>query len=89
MAIVLLIPHILVILDLSVLVQRQRDEAVDGFARVQHTGGVLLLLLVDDLGGRGFDDLGFESFGRGHNFGDTWKWYSQSGTESNKCLDRS
>ena len=81
MAIVLLVPHILVILDFSVLIQRQRDEAVDGFARVQHTRGVFLLLLVDDLRGRGFDDLGHEGFGGGHDFGDAWEGIRQTRTK--------
>ena len=70
MAIILLVPHILVVLYLPAVVQRQRDEAVDGFGGVQHARGVFLALLVDDGGGAVGDDFGGEGAGGGHYFGD-------------------
>ena len=48
MAIILLIPHVLMIPHLALLVQRERDERVHRLRHSQHPWRVFLLLLVDD-----------------------------------------
>lgn len=83
-AVVLLVPHVLVILDFSILIQSQDDQTVDRFAGVQDARRVFLLLLVDDLGGRGFEDLGLEGFGRSHDFGKAWKGIGETGIVSTR-----
>ena len=72
MAIILVVPHILVIFHLFVLIERQRHETIDGFGEVHDARGVFLFHFEDDfvgVGGRG-DDFGGEGAGGRHYFGD-------------------
>lgn len=71
MAIILLVPLILMIPDLPLPIQRQRHQAIDRFARMQHPRRVLLPQLEDDLRRRGGHDLRGERAGVGHDFRDT------------------
>jgi hypothetical protein len=60
MRIVLLIPHILMILDLALIVQRQCDKTVHRLGKVKESGCVFLLQLEDDAVLLRVDDFGLE-----------------------------
>jgi len=47
--VILLIPHILVILDLALIIQRQSNERVDRFRSTEDLWRVRLLQLEDDV----------------------------------------
>lgn len=61
--VILLIPLILMIYDLSLLVERQGDQTVDLLTKVEEARRIFLALLVDDGAGCVFDDLGCERLG--------------------------
>jgi hypothetical protein len=60
MRIVLLIPHILMILDLALVVQRQSNKTVHRLGKVNESGCVFLLQLEDDAVFLRVDDFGLE-----------------------------
>jgi hypothetical protein len=68
-AVILLIPHVLVILDFSVSIQCQRDEGVDLLGDGHGLWGVFLLQFENDGLGLGFDNLGFDCLSLGHDHG--------------------
>lgn len=59
-AVVLFVPHVLVIPDLAPVVQAQGDQAVDGFGLAEPLGRILVLHLPHNLGGRVLDDFRLE-----------------------------
>ena len=63
--IVLLVPHVFVVFHLALLIQRQSNQRVDFFGRVEYFGSVGLLELEDYTIGLGFHDFGLESLGLG------------------------
>ena len=75
MAIILLIPHILMILHLPLFIQRQTHKTVYRFGEMRDARGVFLFHFEDDFicgvlgGGGGGDDFGGEGAGGGHDFG--------------------
>lgn len=58
MAVVLLIPHIFVVPDFTLLVESEGHEAVDCFGRVEKFGRVFVAEFEDDLRGSCGDDFG-------------------------------
>ena len=64
MATVLLVPHVLMILDLSLLIQRHRHQTVHFLTNVQQTRSVLLLLFTDDVRRRRFYNFGLDGLRR-------------------------
>lgn len=68
--VVVVIPHVLVVLDLALVIQRQGDQAVHGLREVNDSGCVFLLKLEDDAIGFRLDDFGLEGLRLGHDFGD-------------------
>jgi hypothetical protein len=70
MRIVLLIPHVLVVLDLALIIQRQGNKTVYRLGVVYESGCVFLLQLEDDAVFFRLDDFGLEGLRLGHYFGD-------------------
>ena len=68
MAVILVIPHVLVVFHLPFLIECQRHEAVDRFFEMGYPWGVLLLHFENELGTGARDDLGSQGFGGYHDF---------------------
>lgn len=67
MAVVLLIPHVLVVFHLPLLIECQCDETIHRFRKVYHARCVFLLHLERKLRVSVGDDLCGQGFRRGHD----------------------
>jgi len=74
-AVILVIPHILVVFDLALLIERQSHKTIYRLCEMHEPRCVFLFHFEDDLvwvGGGVGDDFGGEGAGGGHYFGDAW-----------------
>lgn len=60
MRIVLFVPHVLVVLDLALVIQRQRHQRIDNFGEMYELGRVRLLELEDQTVWLGLYDFSLE-----------------------------
>ena len=68
MAVVLIVPHVLVVYNLAFPIQRQRHQTVDRLRKMCYARSVLLLHLEDELRISAGDDLGGKGLGGSHDF---------------------